>query len=234
MKKGFVPALLAVLLSAFAALGIAEGEGIVVQSSCSIVQSGEYYLVYCYAQVHNDSDQVICLEQGRFDLQNGEQLLSTNRITQLWPHFINPGKDGYVFDIVSFEPNEDGVVVPQVTGINYQIDYMTVDPAYGNFELGVSASIEQEREDSGLKVICEVTNPMDVDAYDPAVTFGLYTAEGRLVYADGMTLQGVGIPAGGRTLVRFDVDEAFVAQWKSYNAMPAEARVSATFRRDED
>lgn len=234
MKKGFVLVLLAVLFSAFAVFGAAEGEGIVVQSSCSIVQSGEYYLVYCYAQVHNNSDQVICLEQGRFDLQNGEQLLSTNRITQLWPHFINPGEDGYVFDIVSFEPNEDGVVVPQVTGINYQIDYMTVDPAYGNFELEVNASIEQEREDSKLTIICEVSNPTDMDAYDPAVTFGLYTAEGRLVYADGMTLQSVGIPAGGKTLVRFDVDEVFVAQWKSYNAVPAEVRVSATFRRDED
>lgn len=234
MKKGLALALLMLAFSLGASLCAAEGEGVVTQSSCSIVKSGEYYLVYCYAQVHNNSDQVICLERGSFELTNGDQLLSTNEVAQLWPYFINPGGDGYLFDIVSFEPNEDGVVVPQVTGISYQIDYMLVDPAYGNFNLNVTSQIQQEREDGKITVICEVTNPTDMDAYNATVTFGLYTAEGRMVYADGMTMQGVGIPAGGKALVRFDVDEVFAAQWRSYNAMPTEARVIATFRRDED
>ena len=45
-----------------------------------------------------------------------------------------------------------------------------------------------------------------------------------MVYADGTTLQDVGIPAGGTVLVRFDVDEAFVTQWQSYGAMPTQVQ----------
>ena len=55
-----------------------------------------------------------------------------------------------------------------------------------------------------------------------------------IVYADGTTLKDVGIPAGGTVLVRFDIDSAFISQWKSYNAMPTQAMVSAAFRNDED
>ena len=52
-----------------------------------------------------------------------------------------------------------------------------------------------------------------MDAYNPTVAIGLYTDSGAMLYSDGTTLQDVGIPAGGTVLVRFDVDEAFVAQW---------------------
>ena len=57
---------------------------------------------------------------------------------------------------------------------------------------------------------------------------------GRMLYADGATLQDVGIPAGGTLLMRFPVDEDLVAQWDSYGMSAAEARVSAAFRNDED
>ena len=59
-------------------------------------------------------------------------------------------------------------------------------------------------------------------------------AGGDLIYADGATQQSVGIPAGGKMMVRFFVDKAFVEQWRSYQALPASARVSASFRVDED
>ncbi len=74
----------------------------------------------------------------------------------------------------------------------------------------------------------------DVDAYDPTVAFGLYTGEGSMIYADGMTLRDVGIPAGGTVLVRFAIDSVFVSQWQGYGVVPAEARVSASFRADDD
>ncbi len=233
MKKWMALALLALMLLAACVSAGADGEGVIVQSSCNIVKSGDYYLVYCYAQVHNNSDEIICLDHGTFDLTNGEQLLSTGEVTQLWPYFLSPGEDGYVFDIVSFEPNEDGVVVPNVTGIHYNIHYMTIDPAYAGQDLSVISHIETEPGGEQY-VVCEVTNPTSITAYDPTVAFGMYTDEGSMIYADGTMLKNVGVPAGGTVMVRFDIDELFTQQWNSYGAQPSEARAQAMFRSNDD
>ena len=233
MKNRAAALVMTLLLAALAAVCLADSEGVVVNSSCNIVQSGEYYLVYCYAQVHNNSPEIICLEQGTFELHSGEQLLASQPVTQLWPYFINPGEDGYVFDVVAFEPGESGAVVPSVTDILYDIQYMTVDPQYASRDL--SAVAELERGDTGeLTVVCHITNGTDTDAYNPTIAFGLYAENGGMLYADGTTLQNVGIPAGGTLLMRFPVDEDFVAQWDTYGMSAAEARVSAAFRNDED
>lgn len=232
MKKIFALALTLVLaLTAACALG--ENEGAIVQSSCSIVQSGEYYLVYCFAQVHNNTNEIICLEKGSFDLQSGEQILATNEVNQIWPYFINPGEDGYLFDVVTIEPDENGnPVVPAVTGISYQIEYMTVNQAFANHVLEASATLNDGEE--GLSVLCRLTNTSSEDVFEPSVSFGLYTETGSMVYADGTELRGVGIPAGGTVLLRFDVEDVFSNQWRSAGFMPTEVRLSATYRNDED
>ena len=233
MKKCAFALMMTLLLAALAAVCLADSEGVVVGSSCNIVQSGEYYLVYCYAQVHNNSNEIICLEGGTFELHSGEQILASQPVTQLWPYFINPGEDGYVFDVVAFEPGENGAVVPSVTDILYDIQYMTVDTQYASRDLSAVAELERTQE-GGLTVVCHITNGTDTDAYAPTIAFGLYAENGGMLYADGTTLQNAGIPAGGTLLMRFPVDEDFVAQWDTYGMSAAEARVSAAFRNDED
>ena len=234
MKKWMTAALAALMLFALCGVGFATNEGTIVQSSCNIVKSGDYYLVYCYAQVHNNSDQIICLDRGTFQLSSGEQLLYSSEVSQLWPYFIAPGQDGYLFDIASFEPNEDGVVVPNVTGIHFNNTYMTIDQAYAGQDLIIEAQLENGVGENDCDVICKITNPTQMDAYDATLAFGLYTDGGALLYADGRTLDDVGIPAGGTVLVRFELDELFVEQWKSYGASPSEVRATAMFRGNED
>ena len=56
MKKWLAALLLALLLPTCA---LGDSEGVIVQSSCNIVQSGNYYLAYCFAQVHNNASTVI-------------------------------------------------------------------------------------------------------------------------------------------------------------------------------
>ncbi|MBR5288874.1 MAG: hypothetical protein IKU34_09865 [Clostridia bacterium] len=234
MKRYLVIAVLAALLLCSAG-AFADAEGVIVQSSCNILQSGEYYLVYTFAQVHNNSDSIICLDQGTFELHNGEQMLASQNVTRMWPYFLNPGEDGYLFDIVSFEPDEDGTpVVPSVTAIDYNITYMPVAQAFGSMDLSAVSEIETGAADGSLRVVCEITNPSDEAAYEPNISFGLYTDAGQMIYADGMTLEGVGIPAGGTVLVRFDVEEAFVSQWTSYGVTPTQAHVNASFRTETD
>ena len=242
MKRGITALLALLLLLAVTAWAEDEpapiepdaADAIVVQASCSIVPSGEYYLVYCFAQVHNPTDKVLCLDRGMLQLRNGEQSLATQSISQLWPYFLNPGQDGYFFDIVPFEPNEDGVVVPTVTGIEYFAEYMTVDAQFAGIPLGCEARIERDPLDGALYAVCELSNPLDEPAYDPSICFGLYTDNGTMIYADGMTAQGIGVPAGGTTLVRFSVDEFFVGQWESYGVSAAQIQAQAICRKDAD
>lgn len=145
MKKAIATLALALIVLFAAVPALGDSEGVVVQKSCNIVQSGQYYLAYCFAQIHNNSSTVICLENGTFDLQNGETILSTSEISQIWPYFVGPDEDGYLFDIVSFEPDENGnPVLPTITDISYDIHYMAVDAAYASKDLEAVSTIETD------------------------------------------------------------------------------------------
>lgn len=232
MRKALVALLVLFALFAQAAAEEEKPLASVAQSACSIVQSGDYYLVYCFAQVHNDTDQILCLDQGVFELLNGDELLAVQEIDQLWPYFLDPGQDGYFFDVVAFEPDEDGPVLPTVTGLQYNVEYMTIDPQFANIPLECEASFE--RVTGGYDVVCRLSNPTQADVYSPSVTFAMYMEGGALLYADGVTLQDVGIPAGGQTLARFHVDQAFAEQWENYGALPATVRAAASYREEMD
>ncbi|MBQ7887536.1 MAG: hypothetical protein IJ313_11690 [Clostridia bacterium] len=227
MKRWITLALLMALLCVSPVLA-QEELGVIVQSSCSIVPSGEYYLAYCFAQVHNNTDQVLCLDEGMFYLSSGEEPIASEEVSQLWPYFIAPGEDGYLFDIVPFEE------MPQVTGINYDVRYLTINPAYAGVPFEMQTRVELDDGSSALSVVCEITNPSQADAYDPTVVVGLYTDAGQLVYADGRNLQDVGVMAGGKLLVRFAVEPSLVEQWMSYGALPTQVRASAMFRTGSD
>ena len=230
MKKAAM--LLALVLTLMTGMpALAQDEGAIVQSSCNIVQSGEYVLVYCFAQVHNNSDQTICLDEGVLRLMNGEQALSENRISRLWPSFLSPGADGYLFDIVSFESGEG---VPAITGLDYDVGYMTVNAAYAGQALEAQASLEIDDVTGRMSVVCALANPTDETAFGASMAFGLYTEAGQMVYADGMRLQDIGIPSGGSVMVRFDIEEELTEQWRSYDALPTQVRASAMFSANED
>ena len=230
MKRAAV--LLALMLALMpGVLALAQDEGAIVQSSCNIVQSGEYVLVYCFAQVHNNSDQTICLDEGVLHLMSGEDALSETRVTRLWPSFLAPGADGYLFDVVSFEPGEG---IPAVTGLNYDVRYMTVNPAYAGQALEAQGRIEINDVTGRMSVVCEFANPTDEAAFGASTAFGLYTDAGQMVYAGGMRLQDIGIPAGGSVMVRFDIEDELVQQWRSYDALPTQVHASAMFSANED
>ncbi|MGN0776428.1 MAG: hypothetical protein ACI4MM_07080 [Candidatus Ventricola sp.] len=213
---------------------LAQDEGTIVQSSCNIVQSGEYYLVYCFAQVHNNTQETICLDEGNLYVMSGEDAIGSERMTRLWPSFLAPGQDGYLFNIVTFEPGGDGAGMPAVTGLSYDLSYMTVNPAYGGQALDAQARIEVDDVTGYMSVVCEIDNTTDEDAFGAVLAIGLYTDAGQMVYADGLKLNDVGIPAGGRVLVRFDVDEELAQQWRSYDALPTQAHVNVMFSTNED
>lgn len=220
---------IALMLMMLAAAALAEGDpGVIVQSSCSIVQSGEYYLVHCFAQVHNNSDQVLCLDEGSLYLKNGEDVIASQETSQIWPYFLAPGEDGYLFDIVPFEQ------MPQITGLHYDARYLEINAAYAGVPLETAVEVQLDDSSNALSVICEVSGDAHKAAYDPTVVMGLYTDAGQLVYSDGRNLKDVGIVPGGKLLVRFEVDPMLVEQWMSYGALPTQVRASSMFRTGSD
>jgi len=136
--------------------------------------------------------------------------------------------------VVAFEPDENGQpVVPQVTGLEYIIQYMTVEDEFSSLDLSVTSEIERDAR-GGMTVVCTVANTTDMDAWNPTVAFGLYTDAGAMVYADGLTLFNVGIPAGETLNVRFDVDEEISDQWNTYGANVTDVRAMGSFRDGTD
>ena len=226
MKKMIALALMMML--ALVSMASAEEMGTVVQSSCSIVQSGDYYLAYCFAQVHNNTDQVLCLEDGTFSLTSGEDVISHEDVSKIWPYFVAPGEDGYLFEIVPFNS------MPQITGLSYDLQYLTVHPDYAGVKLDAQTRVELDEGSGVLSVVCELSNPLDVEAFEPVVAIGLYTDAGQLLYADGRNLQDIGIAPYGKLLVRFDVEPDMTQQWISYDALPTQVKVNAMFRTGSD
>lgn len=225
--KRWIAAVLVMLL--FAVPAMAEEEmGTIVQSSCSIVQDGEYYLAYCFAKIRNNTDQVLCLDEGTFYLVNGDEEIASEEVSQLWPYFLAPGTEGYLFDIVPFEE------MPQITGIDYDLRYLDIHSAYAGTTLKTQGHVELDEDRNALSVLCEVVNPSDTDAYDPTVVMGLYTDAGQLVYCDGRNLKDVGIAANGKLMVRFYVEPMLVEQWMNYGALPTQVQSSAMFRTGSD
>ena len=227
MKRVIALALLVMMMAVTQAIA-QEPAGTIVQSSCSIVQSGGYYLAYCFAQVLNNSDQVLCLDEGVFHLLGGEEAIASEEVSKLWPQFLAPGEEGYLFDIVPFEQ------LPQVTGIDYDVRYLEINPAYAGLPLETAARVELDEDTGLMTVVCEVQNGAGMDAYDPTVVVGLYTDAGQLLYSDGRALKDVGIPADGRLMVRFAVEPMLVEQWMSYNALPTQVRAGTMFRTGSD
>lgn len=225
--KRWIAAVLLMLLFAVPAMA-EEEKGTIVQSSCSIVQDGEYYLAYCFAKIRNDTDQVLCLDEGMFYLVNGDEEIASEEVSQIWPYFLAPGTEGYLFDIVPFEE------MPQITGIDYDLRYLDIHSAYAGTTLKTQGYVELDEDRNALSVLCEVVNPTDADAYDPTVVVGLYTDAGQLVYSDGRSLKDVGIPANGKLMVRFYVEPMLVEQWLNYGALPTQVQTGAMFRTGSD
>ena len=214
------------LLALAAALPVLADPGAnVIQSSCSIMEADNSFIVYCYAQVYNGTSNVVCMEKGSFELRSGDDMLVSGSVEQMTPYFLKPGESGYLYDAAVLDRAE-GEGVPSITGLSYNINYYTVDDAFANRDLVVTG--EQQREpDGSLAVLLRVQNPLEEEAWSPTLAGGLYTEGGALLYCDGRTLENVGIPAGGEMTVRFDISKLFAERWAEYGADPAQVKATA-------
>ena len=211
---------------------MAENELSIVQSSISIVRQEAGWLLSCYAEVRNDSAQVVALEEGHFSLTAQGGPLANGAVGSLMPYFLSPGQIGYLRDTVQIPPLE-GDEQPLVTGLSYALTALPVDSALQSE--GLSVRMERmERENGGLLVELRLQNTTASPIWNPTLAWGLYASGGALLYADGRTLGNIALPGGDETIVRFDVPAAYVDRWDEYGAEPAEVRAMASYGGDED
>ena len=206
----------------------------VVQTACNILVYSDECQIYCCAQVHNDSDRLAGMEHGLFRLLSGDVVIAEENVERLWPYFVDANGDGYIFQTVTFYPDEDGnLEIPSITGLNFQLSSMTMPVSVANETLVADAEIEKTQT-GGYVLICRLQNTDDETAWNPLVTYGLYTSGGSLLYADGLSLENTGISSGSTLELRFTVNAQIVKQWFSYGVEPAEVRVQGFYRRDSD
>ena len=217
------------LLLALSRPGLADEQAALAQTSCSILQAGDSWIVYCYAQVVNGTDSTLCLEQGDFEVLSGDGVLGSGTVEQLSPYFLGPGEEGYLFDALVLE---DAADAPQVTGLSYDLQYLTVDPLYSSRSLPITAELLAGED--GLTAELTIENDQEATVWSPALAFGLFTEGGSLLFADGRTLENVGVPSGAEAIVRFDIAPALLERWAEFGAEPAEVRASCAFGGDDD
>ena len=211
-----------------------EDELSVVQSAVSIIPYGDTYRVYCFAQVHNDSQMIQGMSSGVFRLYNGETVIAEEEVDRLWPYYLEPGQSGYVFGTAVFNPDENGnPVMPYVTRLVYTFETMEMTVSANSDSLYAEGTIERTGS-GGYLLTMTVENTGESMARNPVVAFGLYTQSGAMIYADGRQLEQIGIAPGSTIELRFPVGLQLAKQWDDYGVSPDEIIITASYREDED
>ena len=233
-KKIAALVLLIGILTACCGLAQAEEALSVSQTACSIIETEGVYLIYSYAQVHNNSDQVVCLAQGTYELTAGGESLGVYEVEEIWPDFLSPDADGYLSNLLIYDPEEqENGDAPAITGLTYDLETMSVSTDLQNYDLEVTAEFA-EISSGDISVQCRIKNTTEEDAWNPIVVYGLYTSGGSLVYCEGKMLDNIALPAGSEIITTFTVSGTQGGQWKSYGAFPTEIKALASYRIDTD
>ncbi|MBR1709378.1 MAG: hypothetical protein IJ719_11180 [Clostridia bacterium] len=230
--KRFLAVLAAFLMVSF--MASAEDTIRVVQTACNILVYGDECQVFCCAQVHNDTNRILGIESGTVRLLYEDTVVAEEEVERLWPYFLDPGGDGYLFQLIRFLPDAQGnPVIPAITGVIYDLNTMNVPATMQNQMLESTLEIERT-QNGGYAIVVSAKNAGEETVWDTMITYGLYTSGGSLLYADGESFDQMGISPGSQLEKRFSINSQIVAQWENYGVEPAEFRVFAYYRSDTD
>lgn len=224
MKKMLALALsLCLLLSAVPAL--AAGQLTITQSTYTPAKPSSTLYAYVYAEVTNTGDAPINAVNGVYQVLGADgSVISDNKVYKAYPAILGPGETGFIHEYVSIRDAEGPEAVP---GYVLTMDgESTTNNPYTYFPAtGVVEEVPYWFSTAYL-VTVTITNNTDETLYEPAMSFGLYDANGKLLYADNQPLNGLGIPAGNSLEVLFAVDE-FVDIWKANDTIPVTVKALA-------
>lgn len=226
MKK-LVALVLALCLALTCATALAAGKLTVAQETYTPAELyTDAYAGFIFAEVTNSGDKNVSFAGGIFEILNADgEALESSDMYSCYPSVLAPGETGYVFRYDTVDAAKSVEDIPDYT--------LTVSGKSSTDEapvrLTASATVEEVERWSSMvyQVKVTVTNETDATAYDTTVTYGLYDAEGKLLYCDSTDLYRLGIPAGQTVEVVLEVSDSLKAVWDKAGVKPATVQAIA-------
>lgn len=220
MKK-ILALVMALCLLMGCSTAMAAGKLVVNQETYTPIEMySDSFYAYIFAEVTNTGDKNVEFGSGIFEVLNADgDAIESFDLYSAYPEVLAPGEVGYVAyyrsvdDAKSLEDIPDYMLT--ISGKSSKDDAPVHMTATGVVEEVPYWS------DTQYQVTVTITNNTDKTIYDAYVTYGIYDANGTLLYADYTTLYNMGVPAGSTVEVRQTIGEAFLKLWKANGTVPA-------------
>lgn len=227
MKK-LTALLLCLCLTLGCATALAAGKLTVTQETYVPLLRYDTYYGYIFAEVTNTGDKNVEFGNGIFEIltADGDPQESVDLYT-CYPEVLAPGETGYAFRYDS---------CGNATSLEDIGDYtLTVSGKAAKEEVtprvSVTANLKMETYSWGdpygvLTVMLSNTSEQDVQ--DLRGAYGVYDAEGKLLYADNIyNIDSLLLPAGQTVGFHQQIDSAIAEYWAANNITPATVKAIA-------
>lgn len=221
MKK--MMALLVCLCLTFCCVtALAAGKLTVSQETYMPMLRYESYYGYLFAEVTNTGDKNVEFGNGIFEILTADgDPQESNDVYSCYPSVLAPGETGYLF---RYDVCKEAASLEDIG------DYtLTVSGKATKDEItprvGATAELVQDTYSWGdpyAKVTIMMSNTNEQDVLGLRGAYGVYDAEGKLIYADNIyNIDGVLLPAGQTVGFQQSVDSAIVEYWAANGMTPA-------------
>lgn len=176
---------------------------------------------YVFAEVENTGDKNIEFGSGIYEILNADgDPVESDDVYSCYPEILAPGEFGYVY---LYETVDDAEKIEDVSDYTLTLSgkstkedvtpRLTAEATYGEVENGWGGT--------DYAVIITLKNDTDATLYDVAGSYGLYDADGKLLYASAITTYNVGLPAGQTMELKETISSDFVELWDKNGTAPA-------------
>ena len=225
MKK-WTALLLTLALALSATSAMAAGK-LTVNQETYVAAEGYSLKSYIFAEVENTGDKNIAFNDGLLEILNADGDPTDNEtIYRMYPEILAPGEKGYITDYLypsdasTLDDIADYSLV--VTGKSTKDEAPVRLEAAAEYGMAVST---WDSETAAVRVT--VTNTTEATLYECNMVFGLYDAEGKLLYAASNYAYNTGLPAGQSMEMLFPIDEELTTKWEADGVKPATASAFA-------
>ena len=226
MKK-MMAVLLALLLSLGCGSALAAGKLIVNQEAYVPLAWFDSFAGYVFAEIQNTGDKNVEFNSGVFEILDGEgEAVADGSLYAAYPNVLAPGETGYIF---SYERAEDAESIEDIADYTLNIMGKSTSEEVSTRIAAKAEVVKRESRwgDEETYVVLTLTNEGAETVFGLEGAYGVYDAEGKLMYAGCITGYSVGLPAG-QTLQMLDrIDEDFLSYWTEKGLAPAEVKAIA-------
>ena len=219
MKK-WTSLLLTLALALSATSAMAAGK-LTVNQETYVAAEGYSLKSYIFAEVENTGDKNIAFNDCLLEILNADVDPTDNEtINRMYPEILAPGEKGYITDYLY---PSDASTLDDIADYSLAVTgKSTKDEAPVRLEAAAEYGVAVSTWDSEAAAVrVTVTNTTEATLYECNMVFGLYDAEGKLLYAASNYAYNTGLPAGQSMEMLFPIDEELTTKWEADGVKPA-------------